>query len=59
MDKKDKKIMEACIELAKQGIDIEEVCKSLEPLFDVCKQIVELAIKNYKFIKGGVNNDNT
>lgn len=44
---KDKKIIELCIEAAKQNIDIEEVLKP----------IIELAIKNYKFIKGFDNNE--
>lgn len=43
MNEKDKELMELCIEAAKQGLDIEEILKP----------VIELAIKNYKFIKGG------
>jgi hypothetical protein len=49
---KDEKLMEFCIEMARQGIDIEKLFKDLEPVFEVAKQIADLGIKNYKFMKG-------
>ena len=49
----DEELMKNCIELTRQGIDIEKVYKSLEPLFNMCKEITELAVKNYKFLKRG------
>lgn len=48
---KDEELMKQCVELAKQGIDLEKVYKSLSSVFDICKEIMELAIKNYKFMK--------
>ena len=60
MDKKeDKELMEQCILLARQGIDLEKVAESFQSIFDICKEVMELAIKNYKFMKSikGENKD--
>ena len=29
---------------------LEKLFKDLEPIFDICKQVFELGIKNYKFL---------
>lgn len=42
--------MKFCIEMAKQGVDLEQLFKDLKPIFDIAKQVSELAIKNYKFL---------
>ena len=52
----DEKLMEQCIELARQGIDLEKVSESLKPIVDICKEMLELAVKNYKFIKSKKEN---
>ena len=43
-------MMNIAMELAKKGIDLEKLFKDLEPIFDICKQVFELGIKNYKFL---------
>lgn len=53
----DEKLMEQCIELAKQGIDLEKLFKDMQPIFDVIKKVNDLSIKNYKFIKGLKDSD--
>lgn len=60
MDKKeDEELMKQCIELARQGIDLEKVYESLKPIVDICKEMMDLAVKNYKFMKSikGENKD--
>lgn len=53
----DKKINEEilklkqCIELAKQGIDLEKLLEDMKPLFKIANEIMGLALKNYNFIK--------
>lgn len=54
MDKKiDEEILKLkqCIELAKQGIDLEKLFEAMKPLFKIANEIMELALKNYNFIK--------
>ena len=52
MDKKeDEELMKQCIELARLGIDLEKVSESLKSIFNIGKQVMELSIKNYKFMK--------
>lgn len=52
MDKKiDEEILKQCIELAKQGIDLEKLLEDMKPLFKMANEIMELALKNYNFIK--------
>lgn len=54
MDKKiDEEILKLkqCIELAKQGIDFEKLLEDMKPLFKIANEIMELALKNYNFIK--------
>lgn len=53
----DEKLMEQCIELAKQGIDLEKLSESMKPIFDVIKETINLGMKNYKFIKGLKDSD--
>ncbi len=48
----DEKLYKQCIELAKQGIDIEQLFKDLEPLMKIAKSVIDLAIKNYNYLKG-------
>ena len=45
-----KKVMEQCVQLAKQGINLEKLYEDLEPFFNICNQIFDLAIKNYNFL---------
>lgn len=54
------KLMKECMELAKQGIDLEELSKDLESIFNICEMIYDLGIKNYKFLmKEGDNKTET
>lgn len=58
IDKKtNKEIMGFALELAKQGIDLEKLIKDLEPIFNICKQVAELGIKNYEFLMKGNKNE--
>lgn len=43
--------MKQCIELARLGIDLEKVSESLKSILNIGKQVMELSIKNYKFMK--------
>lgn len=52
MNEKDEELMKGCIELARQGIDLEEIKNGLDPILDKLIKWIKLAIKNYNFIKG-------
>ena len=50
MKVKDEELMKQCIELAKKGIDLEELFENMKPLFEIAYGIMALALKNYNFI---------
>lgn len=52
MKNKDEELLKQCVELAKQGIDLEELFENLKLLFKVADKIIALALKNYNFING-------
>ena len=59
MKVKDEELMKQCIELAKKGIDLEELFENMKPLFEIADELMALALKNYNFINGrGVKNEN-
>lgn len=47
----DEKLIQACYDLARNGIDLENLFKSIDPLLKVLKEVVDLTLKNYKFLK--------
>lgn len=51
-EERDKEILKQCIELAKQGIDLEKLTyEDIESFFEIVNEIMTLALKNYNFIK--------
>lgn len=50
MKVKDEELMKQCIELAKKGIDLEELFENMKSLFEIADGLMALALKNYNFI---------
>ena len=51
-EKRDEKILKQCIELAKQGIDLEKLTyEDIKSFLEIVNEIMTLALKNYNFIK--------
>ena len=53
----DEELMKQCVELAKQGIDLEELFRNMEPFFKIASEVMGIALKNYNFIKSKNDGD--